>query len=465
MNSQKGILDNSSSERRNRNKGGNILIVDDNPQNLRLLLSILNSEGYKVRPAPSGPMALEAAFSNVPDLILLDIMMPEMDGFEVCRKLKENEKTSSVPVIFISAMDDIAEKLKGFELGAVDYITKPFQPREISARVNTHLSLRRVQKLLEYEIVMRTVSENTLKVLSKKYDLILAAAGEGILGIDNDCRYTFVNPAAAKMLGCKVDDLVGKSSIPNWYSEKVTREKNYGEDTTECPRPLYKTLREGAHIRVNHWNLWRQDGTSFDAELICTPIMDENEIEGAVVIFSDISERKRMEKELKLLATTDSLTGVSNRRFFMEGVSKEINLAMRHDLPVTFLMMDIDEFKNINDTYGHQAGDDILKNVSQICMESLRANDLFGRVGGEEFAALLPATSIDQAKVVAERIRKTIEESRWNIGGVTISSSISIGMAPFRRDKEGGVDALIKDADEALYYAKNSGRNCIKISE
>ncbi|MBF0203089.1 MAG: response regulator [Desulfamplus sp.] len=225
--------------------GGNILIVDDNAQNLRLLLTILNAEGYKVRPAPSGAIALESAFSKVPDLILLDIMMPEMDGYEVCRRLKENETTREVPIIFLSAMDSISEKLKAFDMGAVDYITKPYQPEEISARVNTHLTLRRTQKLLEYEILMRMVSENTLQLLSRKYDLILTAAGEGILGIDCDCSHTFVNPAAATMLGYDVEELSGKPCISIWYPDKTVKgEEKEAEEKkqphsncldTDCP--------------------------------------------------------------------------------------------------------------------------------------------------------------------------------------------------------------------------------------
>ncbi|MBF0200895.1 MAG: response regulator, partial [Desulfamplus sp.] len=129
----KNITDTSKGNPAKQSQGGNILIVDDNAQNLRLLLTILNGDGHKVRPAPSGPIALESAFSKVPDLILLDIMMPGMDGYEVCKRLKENEETRDVPVIFISAMDALSEKLRAFDVGGVDYITKPFQPREITA--------------------------------------------------------------------------------------------------------------------------------------------------------------------------------------------------------------------------------------------------------------------------------------------------------------------------------------------
>ena len=128
---------------------GSVLVVDDNPDNLRLLSGILTDQGYKVRPAPSGALALKSVRSTLPDLILLDIKMPEMDGYEVCRRLKAEEQTSDIPVIFISALDDVMDKVKGFGVGAVDYITKPFQHEEVLARVRTHLELRRLQTQLE----------------------------------------------------------------------------------------------------------------------------------------------------------------------------------------------------------------------------------------------------------------------------------------------------------------------------
>jgi len=344
-----------SSEKTIAQSAGNILVVDDNPHNLRLLIAILSMRGYKVQPAPSGTIALESALSTPPDLILLDIMMPEMDGYKVCQKLKENELTRSVPVIFISAMSTISDKVKAFEIGAVDYITKPFQAEEILARVNTHLLLRRTQILLENEIELRKVSEEALKVISLKY---------------------------------------------------------------------------------------------------------------------------------QKMATQDFLTGVSNRRYFMERAEEELRRAQRYNHPITFLMMDIDHFKKINDTYGHQAGDKVLKNVAKVCLDSLRIHDLFGRIGGEEFSALLPETPLNEAMRVAERIRENIEVSSWKIDNREVSCTISVGMSHIAsheselmdndssltdhnlqsKDNDGLqiLDKLMKKADESLYRAKLSGRNCIK---
>lgn len=448
-------------------RGGNILIVDDNPQNLRLLITILSAEGHKVRPAPSGAIALDSAFSTVPDLVLLDIMMPEMDGFEVCRRLKADEKTQSVPILFISALDDIGEKLKAFEMGGVDYITKPFQPMEITARVRTHLSLRNIRKRLEHEVAMRTASEKMLQSLSRQYDLILSSAAEGILGMDLNCAYTFVNPAAAAMLGYDPSDLTGSACITIWHPTPQKGVLNQsgvkGCDHHECP--IKSTFQVGGVVRVKETTLWRKDGSSFDAEFVSSPIIVDDKVEGAVIVFSDITERKQMEKRLQKLANEDGLTGVSNRRAFLERAEEELHRTRRYGHPAAFLMMDIDHFKKINDTHGHHAGDEVLKWVARICLDTLRLNDLFGRIGGEEFAALLPEVSLDQAKAAAERIRKNIESMPCPVEGEKIHCTLSIGIAMIRQDQNANtqqtLELVMKAADHALYTAKETGRNRI----
>ena len=421
-------------------RGGNILIVDDNPQNLRLLITILSAEGHKVRPAPSGAIALESAFSTVPDLVLLDIMMPEMDGYEVCKQLKANEETQSIPILFISALDDIAEKLKAFEAGGVDYITKPFQPKEITARVNTHLSLRNIQKRLEHEVAMRTASEKRFQSLSQQYDLILNSAAEGILGIDKNCVYSFVNPAAAAMLGADPSELTGSACISIWHPNSQKSSLSHC-DTHGCGNsgcgdsvcPIQPTLQQGGVVREKEWRIWRKDGSSFDAEFVSSPIVMEEKIEGAVIVFSDITQRKMIEKKLKKLANEDALTGVSNRRAFLERAEEEVGRTQRYGHPAAFLMMDIDHFKQINDTYGHHAGDEVLKSVARICLDTLRLNDLFGRIGGEEFAALLPEVSKDQAELAAERVRRAIESTPCQVEKDSISCTMSIGIATLQQ--------------------------------
>ncbi|MBF0201592.1 MAG: diguanylate cyclase [Desulfamplus sp.] len=215
-------------------------------------------------------------------------------------------------------------------------------------------------------------------------------------------------------------------------------------------------------VRLNDWLLWRKEGSSFDAEFVSTPIIDNRQLDGAVVLFSDISQRKQMENELKRLASVDALTGISNRRYFLERAEEEISRSIRYRHPLTFVMMDIDHFKNINDTHGHHVGDVVLKNVAAILQDTLRINDIFGRIGGEEFAAILPETSIENAGIVMERIRAGIEASVWEIDGTAVSCTMSMGMAMLINHHD--LNNLMKDADAALYVAKDSGRNCIKTA-
>ena len=154
---------------------GSVLVVDDNPDNLRLLTAMLTDKGYKVRPAPSGSLALQSVRSTLPDLVLLDIKMPEMDGYEVCRRLKADERTRDVPVLFISALTEVTDKIKGFGVGGVDYITKPFQHEEVLARVETHVSLSRMHKRLQQEVMERVRIEKELK---KTHDELSQALSE-----------------------------------------------------------------------------------------------------------------------------------------------------------------------------------------------------------------------------------------------------------------------------------------------
>lgn len=300
-----------------------ILAIDDAPVNLKTLVAAL-SEEYELQIATSGETGLAYATANPPDLILLDIMMPEMDGYEVCRRLKADVRTQSIPVIFVTAIAEIEAESTGLDLGAVDYLTKP---------LNVPIAKRRIHNHLEREHMRREV---------------------------------------------------------------------------EAQR--------------------------------------------------DVMER---------LARTDSLTGVNNRRYFMELAQNELERALRHAEPLSLLMIDIDHFKRINDRYGHPVGDMALKTLSGWCLMAIRSFDAFGRFGGEEFAALLPRTHSKGAFEVAERLRQAIEAADIELSnGQRLSFTISIGVAmlPIAAAKEkNAVDTLLAHADQALYQAKAGGRNRVCV--
>ncbi len=309
-------------------KRQNIVIVDDTPDNLRLLVGILTEHGFKVRPAPSGDRALATIHKKPPDLILLDIMMPDMNGYEVCNRLQADDLTRDIPVIFLSALNEVFDKVKAFRAGGVDFITKPFQVEEVIARVNTHLKLRAQQKTL---------------VLQNK-------------------------------------ELINKNTLINEQAEK-----------------------------------------------------------------------------LELLATKDFLTDLSNRRDFLEKAGQEKKRFKRTKRTFAFIMLDIDHFKNVNDTYGHECGDKVLIGVARCLEKTLRVLDIPARWGGEEFVCLLPETDTDGAIYTAEKIRTTLGKYQHNCKDVQVSITVTIGISVYVDSCS--IAECIRLADDALYKGKKQGRN------
>jgi len=258
-----------------------VLLVDDNATNLQVLYQTLSGGGYRLSVARNGRQALEIAQKSEPALILLDIMMPGIDGFEICRRLKQDPRTRDSAVIFLSALDDTDNKVKGMQLGAVDYIAKPFDPNEVIARVETHLKIQR----LEAQLARRN------RQLEADNQHILAAMNEGIFGLDIDGTVVFVNPAAVRMTGCSEQDLLGKPlHALGLFGDSGVLETAY---------PLYSCLKERRICHNEDSELVRMDGTRFAVEYNCSPMFEDRTPSGAVVVFKDISERKQAERRLQ----------------------------------------------------------------------------------------------------------------------------------------------------------------------
>ncbi|MDE1464968.1 ATP-binding response regulator [Spartinivicinus poritis] len=289
-----------------------ILLVDDNPTNLQLLLQTLNGRGYKLLVAKNGESALKIAQKNKPALILLDIMMPGIDGYEVCRQLKADAETNGITVIFLSALDETKDKVKGLNLGAVDFISKPFQPEEVLARVATQLKIHRLE---------RALSERN-KQLEADNQRILEAMTEGIFGLDQKGCITFVNEAANRMTGFSEDDLIGKELI------NILLKPN-DPDTV----PILKTLQDGSEQHIEDDVFWHHNGHHFPVTYSVTPINTDHHPSGAVVVFKDITERKQNEEALQkaldeLQEQKERLTHVSRLSTMGEmaaGFAHEVN--------------------------------------------------------------------------------------------------------------------------------------------
>ncbi|MGE5422554.1 MAG: diguanylate cyclase [Ignavibacteriales bacterium] len=293
-----------------------ILVVDDEPNNVELVERRLHSAGYKTMTAYNGHDALRLAYTEEPDLVILDVMMPAMSGYEVCKYLKEDNATKDIPILFLTARGEIDDRVSGLELGAVDYITKPFHPKELLLRV-----------------------ANTLQ-----------------------------------------------------QSQALQKAK------------------------------------------------EENE-------------------RLQAISVSDDLTGLNNRRHFITRFSEELQRAKRYHYPLSCLMFDVDYFKNINDRFGHMVGDEILIDLAQIFRISVRTVDFIARYGGEEFVILLPQTDPEGAMQVAEKIRTTLAGRIFVIEDVVIKVTVSVGIASWKLDAATTEGELLRQADQALYYAKRRGRN------
>lgn len=283
---------------------------------------------------------------------------------------------------------------------------------------------------------------------------LLASLGEGVYGCDLGGRCTFVNPVALSMLGLTEDAVIGENQHLLFHHHRPD-----GTSYPEVDCPIHLTSRDGQVRRGEEW-FFRADGSGFPVELVVTPLLEGERHTGAIVSFQDISQRKIIDQELRRLATTDTLTGLTNRRHFLTLAAQETERIRRFAKPAALLMLDLDYFKNINDQDGHAAGDAVLKAFAQEVAASLRKIDLAGRLGGEEFAILLPETPLDAAQGFAERLRQRVESLSIPFEDASLCITVSIGVTSLCPED---IEATLRRADRALYLAKENGRNRVEL--
>ncbi|MEW6676574.1 MAG: diguanylate cyclase [Pseudomonadota bacterium] len=303
------------------------------------------------------------------------------------------------------------------------------------------------------DITARKEADDVLRQQLEQRRQLLAALGEGVYGIDLAGRCTFVNPAALTMLGYSQNEMLGQDTHALVHHH---HEDGRAYDIEDCP--THQTMADGL-LRRHESTYYRRDGSSFPVEMTAASLDRDGQRIGAVVVFHDISERKQMEAELQALATTDSLTGLPNRRQFLSLLEREVARLCRFGESVSsLLMIDLDFFKQVNDLHGHAAGDAVLKYFGQLVKDSLRRTDQAGRLGGEEFALLLFGTEGEDAREFAERLRERVAAEAIPFGDLRLHITISIGVTTLR-EADGQADASLARADSALYQAKSEGRN------
>lgn len=420
-----------------------ILLVDDIPENLIVLEKLISKLPIKVFKTTSGEEAVQLALENEFMLILLDVQMPEMDGYQVLEVLSWDEKTKYIPVIFITAnYRDEQHKLKGYESGAVDYLYKPINEQILLSKIRVFLDLYEQQQKNLY--------------LQKRYESIILSAGEGIIELDINGNLTYVNPAAEKLLSRQGAELL-ETSFLSFLRENNESDNN--QKITWSEHPIYKTCKAGNIYHKDDTNLLRKDETLLPVEYTATPLHNERkEIQGIVIVFDDITLRKTVEDQLTNLALYDHLTKLPNRLLFEKTIAQTIARAKRSNKEMALMFLDLDHFKNINDTLGHDVGDMLLKGVAERLQGCIRKSDTVARLGGDEFAIVLDEVmKAEDAGLVAEKIITSLGPP-FQLNGHEVFASTSIGIAIYPVSGSDSI-TLTKNADIAMYQAKQEGRN------
>ena len=474
-----------------KEKSFRILVVDDSLSVLDMLTEILTYQGYTVLSASNGNAALKLVAAELPDLVLLDIKMPDMDGYEVCRLLKSDSRSHRIPVIFISGLYDEAGKIKGFNAGGVDYITKPFQMEEVLARVKTHLALYHLQKQLEGqniqlqqeiaereqveeelrkhkshleklvadrtadlrtineklhgEIVERTQAEEALRESEELYRVLAEKSFAGVYVIQ-DGKFCFLNPKVNSYTGYTPEELIHKDSMSLVHPEDRERHKKDAIAMLRGKRTLPYEVRIITKKGEIKWFMETVTSIFWNGR------------RAVLGNCMDLTERKRMEEEIHTLSMTDLLTGLNNRRGFLTLASQQLKFSDRHQKEMMLFFADLDGMKQINDTLGHEEGDKALIDVAAILRETFRASDIIARVGGDEFAVL----AIDAAEISPEIIMARLQnqmDTYNNEGYRRYKISVSVGVSFYDPKNPCSLDELMSRADQLMYEQKRSKRN------
>jgi diguanylate cyclase (GGDEF)-like protein/PAS domain S-box-containing protein len=422
-------------------KRGIVLVADDDPVMRLLMLEMLGQVGLDAIEAEDGEQAVERARSAKPDLILMDVEMPKMDGFAACRAIRDDEAGATVPIIMVTGGDDIEAVTNAYEAGATDFVSKPINWPILGHRV--------LYVLRASDAIAR------LRIADAQNRAVLAAIPDTFFRLNKDGFYLDYERGHDAGAGFSESDCVGRhitEVLPKEIAERLMEQTDTVLATQQIRSVEYELLRFG---QTQH----------FEARLVAT---GPSEVLGLV---RDISERKRTEEQIRRLAYCDSLTGIPNRQAFLETLERELHRSKVGNKKFAVLFMDLDAFKRINDTLGHNVGDHLLKLVSERLRETTRPSDMvsrgdqasnLARLGGDEFTILIPDLErVEHALNVAHRVKEAMRRP-FLIEGNEIFVTASIGISLFPEDGD-DCNSLLKYADTAMYHAKNCGKNNAKL--
>ncbi|SFJ10644.1 response regulator receiver modulated diguanylate cyclase [Phyllobacterium sp. CL33Tsu] len=447
-----------------------ILVVDDVPANVKLLEARLTAEYYEVVTATDGYAAIDICETSNVDVILLDIMMPGMDGFEVCRRLKSSPATAHIPIVLVTALDGEKDRITGLDLGADDFLTKPVNDLQLLARVKSLVRLKNLTDELRLRVATtRDVGLETIlrfpgkdggnkkaRVLLIDERLESAERIQSILGVTAVVDVQ-IDPQTGffDAIQGNYDCLVISSNLSDFDPLRICAQLRSLDNTRSLPiiliaRPGEETLiRRALELGVNDYVMRPLHPNELLARLR-TQLRRKAYHDGL---------RASVVKTYEM-AVTDSLTGLHNRLYLETHLATLFKRAVERRRPLSVLMTDIDRFKLINDTHGHDGGDEVLREFAKRLRRNVRGSDLASRYGGEEFFIVMPDTDTSIAAVVAERIRREVASTPFpvNKNAISVPVTISVGIASVLPTGD-SVSALLKRADDALYDAKAAGRN------
>lgn len=446
-----------------------ILVVDDIPANVKLLEARLMAEYFDVLTAADGMTALSICDQTPVDLILLDIMMPGIDGFEVCERLKTNPRTAHIPVVMVTALDQPADRVRGLKAGADDFLTKPVNDLQLMTRVKSLIRFKALSD--ELRLRAETARSIGLETLLAPHQGKLEEPGMVLLvesrantqermsrALSGIAEITAIaDPQAALFEAADkpYELVIVSSSLEDYDPLRLCSQLRSLERTRFIPMLVVAEQGEDELV-IRALELGVND-------YLVRPL-DPNELLARSV--TQI-RRKRYSDKLRAsltesveFAVTDALTGLNNRRYLDTHLATLVDRSNRRGRPLSVLITDIDHFKAINDTHGHEGGDDVLRDFARRVRGAVRGADLACRYGGEEFVVVMPDTTSEIAAQVAERLREAVAAAPFRISatGTAAEVTTSVGIATLEADGE-GADSLLRRADKALYQAKNNGRN------
>jgi len=461
-----------------------ILVVDDRPTSRRIIKTALRPPGYQTTEASSGREALDLIAARPFDLVILDILMPGMTGLEVLARLRETHPESRLPVIVVTVKQERDDVIAALEMGASDYLVKPIDLAVLSARVRTQVSrkraedgLREAQELLERRVEERTTalregnealraeigerrraeaearaSREALQVSERRYRTLYDDTPSMFVTLDREGTIVSVNRFGARELGYSVEELIGRLEATLHPEDEIERIKGQIAGCLEQPD------------KVHRWEAYmeRKDGTRLWVRTSGRAVIDGRGETTLLLVCEDISEAHLLSQQLTYLASHDALTGLVNRREFENRLQRVLDTARGSHTEHALCYLDLDQFKVINDTCGHVAGDELLRQLGTLLAERVRKRDTVARLGGDEFGVLLEHCPMPQATRIASVLHQAIEEFRFLWEGRSFRIGASIGLVPITA-ASAGITSVLSAADAACYAAKDQGRNRIQL--